>query len=129
MTNRTDIEGPARKRGAQPGNTNALKHGFYAKGFHEIEMGELEAYFDGSVDDEIAMLRVTARRLFLMAKDEVTLDKMIVITNTLGAVCTRLAGMLRLRTLMNSRENNSVEKTIQQALNDVLADLAPGLTK
>ena len=29
---------PKRPRGAQPGNTNALKHGFYAQRFSQLEL-------------------------------------------------------------------------------------------
>ena len=34
---------PSRKRGAQPGNTNALKHGFYARAYRSGELNDLDA--------------------------------------------------------------------------------------
>jgi hypothetical protein len=34
---------PPRKRGAQPSNTNALKHGFYSRQFQQLELAVLPA--------------------------------------------------------------------------------------
>ena len=51
-----------RKRGAQPGNTNALKHGFYTKNFSLAERRGLEATQEIVLADEIALLRVLIRR-------------------------------------------------------------------
>jgi hypothetical protein len=31
-----------KKRGAPPGNQNALKHGFYSRRFRNLEMGDLD---------------------------------------------------------------------------------------
>ena len=51
-----------RKRGGQPGNTNALKHGFYADVFNETEIEEI-AYVREGLVDEINLLRVALKRL------------------------------------------------------------------
>ncbi|MDY6874320.1 MAG: hypothetical protein SVR81_10205, partial [Chloroflexota bacterium] len=47
-----------RKRGGQPGNTNALKHGFYTKNFSLAERRGLEATKVIVLADEITLLRV-----------------------------------------------------------------------
>jgi len=54
---------PKRKRGAQPGNRNALKHGFYARGFDRAVVKDLNTR-DPHIDDEIVLLRVLMRRFF-----------------------------------------------------------------
>ena len=51
-----------RKRGGQPGNTNALKHGFYTKNFSLAECQGLEATKEIVLADEITLLRVLIRR-------------------------------------------------------------------
>jgi hypothetical protein len=51
-----------RKRGGQPGNTNALKHGFYTKNFSLAERRGLQAVEGVVLGDEIALLRVLIRR-------------------------------------------------------------------
>ena len=51
-----------RKKGAQPGNTNALTHGFYSQFFAPGEITDLTS-ITADLTDEIAMLRVIIRRL------------------------------------------------------------------
>jgi hypothetical protein len=51
-----------RKRGGQPGNTSAVKHGFYTKNFSPAERRELESVGGIVLGDEIALLRVLIRR-------------------------------------------------------------------
>jgi hypothetical protein len=55
---------PKRKRGAQPGNTNALKHGFYSHRFNNLEISDLNTALSDGLTDEIALLRVIIRRVF-----------------------------------------------------------------
>ena len=47
-----------RKRGGQPKNANALKHGLYARHFRTDELAALAVSTDNGLDDEIAMMRV-----------------------------------------------------------------------
>lgn len=54
-----------RRRGGQPGNTNALKHGFYARAQvtrHTVDLLEL-ARQHGSIDDDTDLLRTAIARL------------------------------------------------------------------
>jgi hypothetical protein len=46
----------------QPGNTNAFKHGFYAKNFSLDERRGLQVRISVVLGDEIALLRVLIRR-------------------------------------------------------------------
>jgi hypothetical protein len=47
-----------RSWGGQPGNVNALKHGFYSHTFRSEEREDLEAMLAEGVEEEIALLRV-----------------------------------------------------------------------
>ena len=48
-----------RKRGGQPGNQNARKHGYYSRHFTPEEMEQLEEInYHKGLDPEIALLRV-----------------------------------------------------------------------
>ena len=60
------VERNARKRGGQPGNSNALRHGFYSRSFRSIDLTDLDAV-RATLDDEIAAARVMARRIFEQA--------------------------------------------------------------
>ena len=58
-----DIPGK-RKRGAQPGNQNARKHGFYSKHLSPEQLQDFDdALFISSLDQEIALLRVKLNAL------------------------------------------------------------------
>jgi hypothetical protein len=59
-----ETNAPRRKRGAQPGNKNALTHGFYSKTFAPAEDRDIDAIRQISLDSEIDMLRVSIRRIF-----------------------------------------------------------------
>ncbi len=64
------IPAPAkRKRGGQPGNLNAIRHGFYSKSFTESEMLALDSNVNGEFKDEIDAARVNAARLAELMKD------------------------------------------------------------
>jgi len=52
-----------RRRGAQPGNANALKHSFYARSSPSSELGGLKDLKAVNLTDEIDMLRLVIRRL------------------------------------------------------------------
>ena len=47
---------PKRKRGGQPCNTNALKHGFYSHRFNNLELADLGTALSDGLTDEIALL-------------------------------------------------------------------------
>jgi hypothetical protein len=51
-----------RTRGGQIGNTNALKHGFYASVFKPGEIRKLDKMNKTEINDEIALLRVLIKR-------------------------------------------------------------------
>ena len=52
------------------GTINALKHGFYSQRFSPIELQDLDIALADGLDDEIALLRVTIRRVFDLATEE-----------------------------------------------------------
>jgi hypothetical protein len=60
--------------GAQPGNTNALKHGFYASVFKPEEIRKLETIKNNEVDDEIALIRVLIKRTVASMFEQTDLD-------------------------------------------------------
>jgi len=103
---KSNMEGTKRKTGAQPGNTNALKHGcFYSRRFNPLEVNDLDVALREGVEDEIALLRVTIRRVFDLAnekgEDPETWFKAL---STLGLASTRLAGLVRTQELHARRQ-------------------------
>lgn len=112
-----------RPRGAQPGNTNAVKHGFYSRKFRPQELDDLDLLMMGNLDDEIAMLRVIIRRVFdLTNGEDSTIETWTAGMETLGKACSRMAGMLRTQHLIG-RAGNDALQTLRDALTNVTAEL------
>jgi hypothetical protein len=131
-----------RKRGAQPGNLNALKHGFYSRSFKELENADLEAMIAEDLDSEIAMLRVVVRRAFELSTTpdppqsplkegkvagqeldaQAKLESAIRVMNALGMASIRLGRLLKIQAMLGKREGD-IGATISEALKQVARDL------
>ena len=108
-----------RKRGGQPGNLNALKHGFYSKHFRNAELQELEEARD--LQEEIGMMRVVIRRLLKMARECKDMGELIQVLNTLGLASTRVAGLMKTQKFLGGKRD-SHEEMLDRAINDVLKE-------
>jgi len=84
------------KRGAQPGNLNSFKHGFYSRRFSKEELSDLSNVVNENLENEIALLRIIIRRVFEYAdKEAATLNDWLMALSTLASSASRLAGLLR----------------------------------
>jgi hypothetical protein len=117
MTKKSHALVPARRPGAQPGNFNALKHGFYSPRFADLELADLDAIFGDGLTNEIVLLRVIIRRVFDYANDHEaqTLEMWSGSLNTLGAACTRLAGLLRTDQFLGGSSSGNLLEELAQA--------------
>ena len=93
-----------RKKGAQPGNLNALKHGFYSRQFQERELMDLEEIDAEGLENEIAMLRVMMRRLMERINHCEDLEQLNAVVGTLGMASSRLASMLRTESFLGKKQ-------------------------
>jgi len=84
---------PRRRRGGQPGNRNALKHGFYASRFRKADLNALEACRSTGLADEINLLRVHIRRVVELGANVNQLDQSI---DLLRALCFAVVSLTRL---------------------------------
>ncbi len=116
---------PKRTRGAQPGNTNALKHGFYSKRFSDLELTDLESALGEGLGDEIALLRVLIRRFVesIEAQQDLSLDDTSIYLNAIGSNMTRLAGLLRADKLLTGSDDSAVMQAIHTAISEFTEDL------
>lgn len=111
-----------RKRGGQPGNRNALKHGFYSKVYAIGEIDDLETMLKEGLEDEIAMLRVMTRRLVELANGNKSIESAIANLNTLGAAATRLGGLLKTQKILYGNDS-SVSSALSEAISEVMEEL------
>ena len=112
-----------RKRGAQPGNLNALKHGFYSKQFEAVEIQDLDTMILDGLQDEVAMLRVIIRRILELTKGCDDLEELMNVLGVLGMAATQLAGLLRVQHLLGGDENSEIARTISQAISNVSKEM------
>ena len=92
-----------RKRGGQPGNLNALKHGFYAGGMTRDEVKGLAKIGEGLMD-EINLLRVFIRRVAELANQVEQKEELLGLLDTLGSAGVRLGSMLRTQRVYFERD-------------------------
>jgi hypothetical protein len=116
------------KRGGQPGNANAVRHGFYSRKFQDLEVEDL-GQVKGGLQDEIAMLRVSIRRVFERAPElgDEFADKgpgselfaLSQLLTTLGIATTRLAHMLRTQKFLDGGSDDPLEDLVGKVLDDL----------
>lgn len=116
-----------RSRGAQPGNLNALKHGFYSRIFQDRESLDLEAILDSDLKDEIAMLRVMIRRVLRYAEDVESLDEAVHLLRAISVGSGKLATLLRVQKLLSgsSEASDAVSEALTQIVHDLHLDRRP----
>ncbi len=111
-----------KKRGAPPGNHNAIKHGFYSRRFRNLESSDLEVVTAGLLD-EIAGLRVAARRV-LEFSENLGEDPMKAVQalNCFGMMCTRIANLVRTHAALtgNSDETQTAISTAISRVTEIL---------
>ncbi len=115
-TNPEDLS-PARKRGAPPGNINALKHGFYSKRFNSGELLDLLDIPEGSIHNEIAVLRVLTRRVVELMENDAPDPVILDFYKIVGQMCMQISTLLRTQKLLDGNEDDraTIFKAIAQA--------------
>ena len=108
-----------RQRGGQPGNLNALKHGFYSKHFQKSELKDLEEV--GDLQEEIGMMRVVTRRLLDAARECSDIGELINLLNTLGLASTRVAGLMNTQKFLGGGEDG-IEEFLNSLVDEVTKD-------
>ena len=115
-----EIKKNKRKRGAQPGNLNAFRHGFYSKLFKPLNAEDLEGIFSTSLEEEIAMLRVATQWTFNLANQVDDIDLAIKALGALGLASIRTSRLLKSqKELGNGDQALSV---VSNAINEVLKE-------
>jgi hypothetical protein len=116
------------KRGGEPGNTNAVRHCFYSRKFQDLEVEDL-GQVKGGLQDEIARLRVSIRRVFERATElgDEFADKgpgselfaLSQLLTTLGIATTRLAHMLRTQKFLDGGSDDLLEDLVGKVLDSL----------
>jgi hypothetical protein len=111
---------PSRRRGGQPGNTNAYKHGFYTAAFISKEYPQVSSGEFYSLNNEINLLRAIIQCTF----ENVSLAGFTDLTMALRVLCLSLSCLNRLiRTdtiLKGAQEQPTLPPELSAALSNFL---------
>ncbi|OGN90597.1 MAG: hypothetical protein A2Y88_06260 [Chloroflexi bacterium RBG_13_48_10] len=104
-----------RHRGGQPGNVNALKHGFYTRRFTHTDLAGVESIDYNGLIEEITIIRLYARRLIELDTQSADISQ---VANILRILC--LASLTITRLVKTSQflqsGNDSTSSDLHRAL-------------
>jgi hypothetical protein len=105
-----------RKKGGQPGNRNAIKHGFYSKTLTDAEQNDFEkaAGIEG-IDEEIALIRLEIKRA-LTGGDDTNLKIIVRATNALEK-------LIRTRYQISAAQRQGLKEAIGNVIRDIIIPL------
>jgi len=110
---------PPRKPGGQPGNKNAIRHGFYARTWKVRECKGLDATSAKDLTEEIALLRVYIRRMVEMHAPSADGDKEDRFIRTLAFAAVSLNRLVRTQFNFSPQGESELILAIRQAVREV----------
>jgi hypothetical protein len=114
-----------RKRGGQPGNKNARKHGFYATRLLPSEAKDLAAVKLVDMADEIELVRIQIRRLLSDASQEpASLDQRLELIKVICIAVRSLNRLVRTQHLINP--HNELLEELKAMADEVRIELESG---
>jgi hypothetical protein len=108
-----------RKRGGQPGNNNAFKHGYYSKTFQTAEKTDLETTDSVHLTDEINMLRVFMRRVIEQSESADNLTESLYTLRTLSLASSTVNRLIKTQSINALRESGDAYKKIFESMNEL----------
>lgn len=115
-----------RRRGAQPGNTNAVKHGLYSRRFDPEEVEALSGMQDG-VKDEIELTRVNLSRIaeYINSVDmsKMTVEDYVALQNLIAKYTATVGRLKQIDKALSDSANVGIHAQLLAALEEVNASL------
>ena len=115
-----------RRRGGQPGNTNAVKHGLYSRRFDPAEVEALSGMQDG-VKDEIEAVRVTLSRIldYLNSVDvsELKAEEYSAVVSLVAKNASTIGRLMQIDKTLSDSANVGINAQLLAALEEVNATL------
>jgi hypothetical protein len=110
---------PRRRPGAPAGNTNALKHGFYARQLRSSDIRDLENCQEINLNDEINLIRVYIRRVIELSGQQTNLSETVDLLRHISLASLCLTRLIRTRTFLASNPIIPGTGEIRQFLEDL----------
>jgi hypothetical protein len=108
---------PGRRPGAQPGNSNALKHGFYTRRFKKHDLSGVENINIKGLAEEIALIRIFTRRLIEACDPSADVYDLAGILRAICLASDTITRIIRVQYLLGNSSNElsaSIDEAIRQ---------------
>ena len=115
-----------RKRGAPPGNCNAVKHGFYSRKFKNSDLVRNDQVKKIDLEDEITLIHLNIRHLLELGLNAKDLNEGIMILRVVSLGASALARLVRTQHLISPIEDE-FSLALKEALTQAQFEL--GITK
>jgi hypothetical protein len=115
---------PRRRRGAQPGNRNALKHGYYAGRFKRTDLNAYRTYRFAGVTEEIALLRLFIRRTIDNGVEDPHFTQSICLLRVISLATISLDRLIKTQAHLIDGEDD-ISVAIREVFEELTGDHAP----
>jgi hypothetical protein len=109
------IPSQKRHRGGQPGNVNALKHGFYTRRFTHTDLAGVESIDYNGLIEEITIIRLYARRLIELDNQSADISQVADILRILCLASLTITRLVKTSQFLRS-DTSSTESDLHRAL-------------
>jgi uncharacterized protein YjcR len=117
----TENTPPKRTRGGQPGNKNALSHGFYSRKFKTAELKDLDTIEEaGGIEDEIKLLRIFMRRVSDQASTFTNLDQGMQFLRAISIATYTLSRLIKLH---RSLGGHSIDDILSRSMDEAIEEI------
>ena len=104
-----------RRRGGQPGNFNALKHGFYTRRINQRDLSGVEETSLKGLAEEIALIRIFTRRLVESALPTTDLYELAGILRTLCLASSTITRIIKAQAFL-ANDPNTFNREVDEAI-------------
>lgn len=104
-------------RGGQPGNLNALKHGFYTRRIRKRDLSGVEDTNIKGLAEEIALIRIFTRRLVECADPSADIYELAGVLRTICLASATITRIIKAQAFLTNDPNDfyrDVEEAIRQ---------------
>ncbi len=111
-----------RRRGAQPGNSNALKHGFYTRRFKKNDLNGVEETSIKGLTEEIALIRIFTRRLVESCAQSADMYDLAGILRAICLASTSITRIIKAQSFLASYTSD-FSRDVEEAIRQVRVEL------
>ena len=125
MTPKPKTKPKTRRRGAQPGNINALTHGFYSPRFRQADLTDLDQCQFSGLQDEIIMLRVYTRRVTEFSSEVDNFDDALSMLRALSMASVAMTRLIKTQQIIGPSPMDELNAALKEAFKEIDAQPDP----